>query len=179
MASPTPNRSTWFSSPKPATPDPNCIYKSLSLYVPDLNFENFATPEVATAFAIGSLTTVGVVALSTRYFKRIPTSDWVRENRFTPSCMWEKWQVHPRMIARKKWIKGVVTRYANSSKVLKLNWSIFVASVMVMDFACTIPQGCFGGGPLSWGESQYTLKVIQMDLASRSAILNIYTWNIN
>ncbi|KAF8503878.1 hypothetical protein JB92DRAFT_2739261 [Gautieria morchelliformis] len=58
-----------------------------------MKIKSFATPQVATAFALGSLSTVGVIALRTRCFKRIPTSDWV----------------HPRVIAKKKWIKGVVT----------------------------------------------------------------------
>ena len=81
MSSTTPNRSTWFSSRKPelaAEDTSSSIYKSLRSCVPDLNFGNAAIPQLAAVFAMGSLTTVSVVALCTRYFKRIPTSDWVR-----------------------------------------------------------------------------------------------------
>ncbi|KIJ32243.1 hypothetical protein M422DRAFT_265893 [Sphaerobolus stellatus SS14] len=45
------------------------------------------------AFALGSLATLGTIAIHTRYFKRIPTADLV----------------HPKLIAQRKWIKGIVT----------------------------------------------------------------------
>ncbi|KAF8524330.1 hypothetical protein BU17DRAFT_35306, partial [Hysterangium stoloniferum] len=44
-------------------------------------------------FALGSLATVSVIAINSRFFKRIPNSEWI----------------HPQMIAKKRWIKGVVT----------------------------------------------------------------------
>jgi hypothetical protein len=58
-----------------------------SSFVTDLDLQALATPHVAAAFALGSLSTVGVIALHTRYFKRIPNSDWVSYHQYMCKAM--------------------------------------------------------------------------------------------
>ncbi|KAK0483683.1 hypothetical protein IW261DRAFT_1464535 [Armillaria novae-zelandiae] len=53
---------------------------------------------VCSAFAIGAVTTFGGRRVYTRYFRRIQNGDWVT----------------PDMIARKRWVKGVVTSVGDS-----------------------------------------------------------------
>ncbi|KAK0459786.1 uncharacterized protein EV420DRAFT_1537723 [Desarmillaria tabescens] len=53
---------------------------------------------VFSAFAVGAVTTFGGRRIYTRYFRRIQNSDWVT----------------PDMIARKRWVKGVVTSVGDS-----------------------------------------------------------------
>ncbi|PBK96916.1 nuclease [Armillaria gallica] len=53
---------------------------------------------VFSAFAVGGVTTFGGRRVYTRYFRRIQNGDWVT----------------PDMIARKRWVKGVVTSVGDS-----------------------------------------------------------------
>ncbi len=55
---------------------------------------------VFSAFAVGAVTTFGGRRVYTRYLRRIQNGDWVT----------------PDMIERKRWVKGVVTRSAPSSR---------------------------------------------------------------
>lgn len=64
----------WLFSSNLTPEEDSSFYDTLLYYV---NFETIATPQIATAFALGSLSTIGAIALHMRYFKRIPTSDWV------------------------------------------------------------------------------------------------------
>ncbi|ETW79608.1 hypothetical protein HETIRDRAFT_459646 [Heterobasidion irregulare TC 32-1] len=48
---------------------------------------------VVSAIVLGSVTTLGSTALYRRFFKRIPTSEWIT----------------PNILKKKRWIKGVVT----------------------------------------------------------------------
>ncbi|KAF8588123.1 SNase-domain-containing protein [Ramaria rubella] len=88
-----PKQGRWFTSSEVKPEEKTSFKDSLDYFTQHFNFDVFATPQVVVAFALGSLSTVGAVALQSRYFKRIPTSEWV----------------HPRLIAKRKWIKGIVT----------------------------------------------------------------------
>jgi hypothetical protein len=73
--------------------DSNNLQPSLSVQVQD-ELRRLPPGVVAvTCFALGSLTTVGVTLVYKRYGRRLQNSDWIT----------------PDILARKKWIKGVVT----------------------------------------------------------------------
>jgi hypothetical protein len=82
---------TWTSA-KAATPSPS--EKGL---VSELKEKIASTPAPVLAlsvFAVGSFTTVTSALVYRRYFRRIPTGDWVT----------------PDVFSKRRWIKGVVTR---------------------------------------------------------------------
>ena len=67
-------------------------------------FEELPTPVAAgIIFGLGSVATVSTVLIHKRYARRVRNSDWVT----------------PTLLTRKRWLKGVVTRWVRSPAISK------------------------------------------------------------
>jgi hypothetical protein len=75
-----------------------------------------------SAFTIGSATTIIITLIHRRYFRRFPNSDWMT----------------PDVFEKKRWIRGVVTRYACARYV-------YIVVTWLMNVSVPPTDGCSVG----------------------------------
>ena len=124
---------------------------------------------VVSAIVLGSVTTLGSTALYRRFFKRIPTSEWIT----------------PNILKKKRWIKGVVTRCVCS--IFSCDCSVIrvAASAMQITFGCIILLVLGGSGRSSSDEYRLLPKVsvseddaaLQSDEGAQNWAVRQYTYD--
>lgn len=104
--------------------------------------EKISPPLAFALVALGSGATITTAFVYRRYFRRIRSGDWIT----------------PDVFAKRKWIKGVVTRYViDRTEDLVANKT--AASVMQITLDCIIPQDLVGDGQSSSEEYPRRQKV--------------------